>query len=273
MSEAQAIVTPRGRLVGGSFFKPTTTDFEGRPLTDAQGNPTQEYIMQVAFPKSDPLTQTIIDAVNRAASVRGNGTAYPSHAASYAFKIKDGDSTVPDLSGKTPNSKTGWAGHYVVTFKTRFTPNIFRIHGGQYVPMAEAEIKTGDYVKIAASFVDNGNARKPGLYANVNSALFDGPGEAIVSAGANPAAFFGTPAGAPSPTPTPVATPTPAPTPVATPTPAPVLNYAILQPPTPPTPPAGPQFTAAGAALGASYEALIASGWNDELLRANGYIV
>lgn len=264
-AEPQAIVTPRGRLVGGSFFKPNTTDFEGRPLTDSNGNPTQEYIMQVAFPKSDPLTQSIIDAVNRAAAVRGNGTAYPSHAASYAFKIKDGDSTVPDLSGKSPNSKAGWAGHYVVTFKTRFTPNIFRIHGGQYVPMAENEIKTGDYIKIAASFVDNGNARKPGLYANINSALFDGPGEAIVSAGANPAAFFGTPAGAPAA----VATPTPpAPTPAPVPVPAP--NPAILQPP---TPPAGPQFTAAGAALGASYEALIASGWNDELLRANGYIV
>jgi hypothetical protein len=40
-----------------------------------------------------------------------------------------------------------------------------------------------------------------------------------------------------------------------------------------PQPPAGPQLTAAGAATGFSVAQFIASGWTEQAMRAQGYIV
>ena len=104
MSTRTDILTPAARLVQGSLYKPNTTDAEGKPLVNKSGpnigQPRVEFYFAVAIPKGGEQhwSQTAWGAV-----ILGVGReAFPQahQAPTFAWKVKDGDSTVPNRRGK-----------------------------------------------------------------------------------------------------------------------------------------------------------------------------
>ena len=100
MSSLRNITTPVGRLVGGSVFKYRDKDFDGRPLMTRDNKPRVEYVLLVAFPKTDPEVNAMYSEIAAVAqesfpSLFVNGQA----PAGFSFKMTDGDSTIPNAKG------------------------------------------------------------------------------------------------------------------------------------------------------------------------------
>lgn len=306
------ILFPVGRMVEGSLYAPKTTDAEGRPLlikngTDA-GKPRVEYYVGVAIPKT-PGVQHWANEPGWGEKVWAfTHAAWPNGQAQrpdFAFKITDGDSTIPNANGKRPCDREGFAGHWVVRFAGGTQPKIVNRDGTQAITEPNV-VKPGHYVQVYGSVKSNASMQKPGLYMNhriiahsgYGPEIQFGPDAAAVGFGAAPlppgasAVPLGGMATPPAPgaTPPPPAAPSPAPAAVSpspagvpaspVPTPAPnaafVANAAGAPPPPPVThaaPPAAPPArTMTAAANGVAYEAFIAQGWTDEALIASGYM-
>lgn len=283
------ILFPVGRMIGGSVYRaqPELDNFK-KPKLNADGTPKTAFNFGVAIAKQGEQhwSQTPWGA-----QVFGVGAAaHPQHhrSPSYAWKIVDGDSTTPNKAGRIPSEQEGYKGHWIVWFKQSWAPKLVTDKGN--VQLIEPDqIMPGYYVEVFGSVVGNGASPSPGVYLNpqaVNRVAF---GEKLATASVDTSSVgFGAstalPAGA-STTPiggnwTPPATPAAAwqPPVAATPNPAflQVPPVAVLPtPPAPPAPPAppvpaGPVMTAK--AGGATYEAMVAAGWNDAQLREHGYM-
>lgn len=300
-------LTPVGRLVQGDPFEAQTKDQQGKPLMTQGGQPTQKYFIAVAFPKTDAAFGTFYGQMQQAAKAAfphlfdaaGNCT-HPR----FSWKLIDGDGM--DDNGKSNANKEGFAGHWVVKFASTFPPKCF--YAGRYQPHEQIQDKNaiprGFYVRVAGTMEGNGQTLKPGLYMNLNMVELAAEGVRITSgpdagavfgafapalpSGASPLpinsgapvgnAMPGLPASAPAapalpPIPSgaapmaPLAAPGVATSPISPPPALPVTpNPAILATPVP-----ARQLTAA--ANGHTYESLIAGGWTDEMLRANGLML
>lgn len=279
--------SPVGRLVQGDAFEPQLTDQQGKPRVvqsgPRAGQPAPQWFVALAFAKTDPAWppfKALIDAECAQAwpSLFPQGPAGPCVLPTFSNKIIDGDGV--DTTGKSNATKEGFAGHWIVRFTSGFAPKVYKPAGpGAWVEVSDKnEIKRGYYVRVSGTVVTNQNATKPGVHVNVGMVELNGQGVEIVS-GPSAQEAFGAPAALPvgatalpaSATPLPggVAAPVVAPAPVATP-PAP----AVVAPPyTGYMAPPAPAFTMLPAAQGATYEAMIAAGWNDETLVANGMAV
>lgn len=305
MSTRTDILTPAARLVQGSLYKPNTTDAEGKPLVNKSGpnigQPRVEFYFAVAIPKGGEQhwSQTAWGAV-----ILGVGReAFPQahQAPTFAWKVKDGDSTVPNRRGKRPCDSEGFPGHWVLSFSSGYAPGVFRDNGT--VPLTTPDaVKLGDWVQVFGSVGGNGSQTQPGVFLNHSMVNFVATGERIVvgpdaasvgfgvaalpaGATALPPAGAVTAAGAPA-FPAPVAqfpgTPVAA---VAAPlavqphpgflAPAPVGAAMPMPPalPVPAVPPAAPARQMTAKAGGASYEAFIEQGWTDATLVQHGYMV
>lgn len=299
--------SPVGRIVLGSLYTPNTKDAEGKPLVVKNGpnvgQARSNYFFALAVPKGPERhwAETPWGAI-----IWGVGhAAFPQAAASpsFAWKIEDGDSSVPNKRGRKPVDNEGWKGHWILKLSGGFAPKVYKQENGGYVQiLEEGYIKPGYYVEVAVSVDGNGSQSQPGIYLNHSMVCFRafGPeitfGPDVASAGFGQSAL---PAGA-SLTPPPSSLPMPAaavipgasvaapiPAPVAAPLPmvppVPITpNPAFLQGPgAPPAPPAvptvapppasGPRMTAA--ANGVSYQAYLQAGWSDALLISNGLMV
>jgi hypothetical protein len=280
MSNRTDLLTPIGRLVQGSLYEPKTTDAENKPLIyktgPNAGQPRVEYYFALAVPKGTEQhwNQTEwggkIWAVGQAGFPNGQA-----NSPAFAWKITDGDSTIPNRVGKKPCDFEGYAGHWILKFSGGFAPNIYNADGTQQL-LEPNHVNLGDYIQVYGNVADNESQQQPGVYLNHSMVAFAGYGTRIFM-GADPKSVgFGNaplPPGA-SATPLPQgfnpATPTPAPTPPAT---APAPYPQILTPgtpPMPPAPPAAPARVMLPAAQGATYESLIAAGWTDGLLVQHG---
>jgi len=291
-------LTPVGRIVQGDAFEPQTKDMSGAPLLiktgPNAGQPTQRYFIAVAFKKDDPAFATLwaqITAVARAAWPQWFNPQGQCTNPKFSWKMMDGDGV--DDNGKPNNTKEGFAGHWIIKFNSSFPPKCF--YQGRYQPQDVIQdkmaIRRGYFVRVSGTVEGNGNTQKPGLYINLGMIELVAQGPEIVSGPDASAVFGGTPVAAlpagatPLPTPGVPALPgmpaaaVPAPTPApAAPTPAPaaplpvVPNLAFVAGPGAampmPAAPAGPVMTAK--AGGYTYEQLIAGGWTDTTLRANG---
>lgn len=241
-------LTPIGRLVQGDAMTPQTKDQQGAPLTiktgPNAGQPTQRYFIAVAFRKGDPAAEQFIATLRndaRAAWPQWHDATGKCTHPKFSNKITDGDGV--DDNGKPNATKEGFAGHWVVKFSSSYPPKCF--HAGRYQPheqiQSPLEIRRGYFVRVAGGAETNGNAQKPGIYVNLNMIELAAQGPEIVSGPDASAVFGGTPAGAmPA-----GATPLP-------PTGAPAGRVML--------PKAG-NFT---------YEQLVASGWTDATLIAQG---
>ena len=304
-NEKVRILTPKqpiGRLVGGSVSKARDKDADGKPYTiktgPNAGQPTVKYYIALAIPKQGEAHWASTEWGAKVWSV--GHTAFPGIAQNptFAWKIEDGDSTIPNTKGKTNASNPNLRGCWVLHMTTSLPIKACNADGSAAIN--PEQIKCGYYVQVSIMCQGNSSTQKPGVYLNPEAVALAGIGDEIVQGLDTAAVGFGggvLPAGASAPpnllTGAPAAPAAPG---VAVPAPAayvppvaaavapPPPNVAILAPPpvpgvavappAPPAPPAapvGPQLTVKAA--GFTYAQLIGAGWTDATLRQNGMMV
>ena len=297
------VLFPSGRVVQGDLYKAQDKDGDGKPLVvksgPNQGKPTVKYFFAVAIPKTAGKPHWANEEWGAKIWALGHST-WPNgqaQAPTFAWKIEDGDSTIPNKKGKKNAEREGFPGHWVVNFSSGFAPRIYNSDGS--AALAEpGYVKPGHYVQVLGSVDSNRSDMNPGMYINHVLVAFQGFGPEIHSGpdaaavgfgkGPAPAGMTATPVGgltppAPAPAPAPAvvappanvappAAPVAAPAPVQTAvTPAPAM---IAPPPAPAAPvaaPAGPVMTAK--ANGATWASMVAAGWTEDAARQHGYIV
>lgn len=310
------LLTPVGRLVMGSLYKPQTTDAEGRPLvvkTGPQaGQPRKDYFFALAIAKAGeqhwahtPWGKLIYETA--VASFPGGQTQSPS----FAWKVVDGDSAVPNKRGVAPRTREGYPGHWVLSFSSGFPPKIYNADGTQAITDPDA-VKLGYYVQVEGTVAGNDSLQQPGVFLNHRMVALAAYGPEIVTGPDPKSVGFGQgvalPAGASA---VPLAGFTPPVTPGALPPLPGAGGAAVPALPTLPgaqasAPGALPQLTPAAASMmppssvpavpvvphpgflavpaapvrqltpaaqGATYEQLIAAGWTDALLVQNGLMI
>lgn len=284
--------SPVGRLLMGSLYKPQTTDAEGHPLVIKSGpnagQPKVQYFFAVGFPKNPGETHwgqtpwgATIWKVGHEAFPAGQADA-----PTFAWKIVDGDSQVPNRKGIKPCDREGYPGNWVVSFSSGFAPKIYNKDGS--APIVEPDaVKLGYFVQVNADVDGNNSQQQPGVFINHSMVALSAYGPEIYVGPDPTTAGFGAaalPAGAMA-APAPAFTPPAAPIPAATAVPSfPVPTFAppaaAAPPPMPqaaPNPaflavpqiPAAPVHQMLPAANGATYEQMIQAGWNDALLVAH----
>jgi hypothetical protein len=311
---ALELMLPVGRLVGGSLVKAKTEDWEGRPLViktgPNAGQPRSTFDFAIAIPKNGvanwwetPWGQQVFALAQKA--FPGGQTQRPD----FAWKITDGDSTIPNLSQKRPCDQDGYPGHWVIWLSSSWAPKTLNAQGTATID--PEKIKLGNCVEAYVEVASNGEQAKAGLYWNHRFVAFSGPHrDGEISVGPDPTTLgFGnaprpafvsdmpvggvTPAqagvaaaAAPGSVPTPVmpgsvpgavhgalpAMPGSVPTPVQ-PNPAMTAGVVAGPPGTVAAPPAAKELTPAGqAALGGTYAQAIAAGWSDAQLIQHGHM-
>jgi hypothetical protein len=284
--------TPTGRLVGGSPSKPRDiTDNQGKPVLHDKGpdigKVKQEYSFAVAIPKTPGCSHWAQEAWGKGIWELAH-TSWPAGEAQrpdFSWKITDGDSTIPNKAGRKPADQQGYPGNWVIWFSGMLPPRLYTLIGVNEATLLvnPEEMKPGYYVQVRGSTRSNGPSQSPGMYMNHSMVCLIAYGQEIVfgpdvkdagfGGGPLPAGASTTPVGNFSPPPVPGNVPAPG---AATPIPAVpvpgaattvvVPNAAVLQPP----PPAR-QLTEK--AQGATYEQLIAAGWDDAKLIQNGLML
>lgn len=308
------ITSPVGRFVAGNLYKPNDKDFDGKPLVvktgPNAGQPRVNYFIALAIPKGP---ETHWSQTEWGAKIWALGhQAFPQAAQrpDFAWKIEDGDSTIPNKRNRRPCDQEGYARNWILKFSGGFAPKAYFQEGTAWVQNLQIDaIKPGYYIQVGFAVDENGQQANPGVYLNYEAVAFrgfgaeinNGPdvtqmgfGSAPLPAGASavplaatlPAlpAYAGpqTAPAAPAPPPVPVY-PNPAflqvPAPNPTPAPAAAQYYPpqIIAPVGPGAPPAPPvpsnirQMTAKAGNL--SYQAYIGGGWSDAQLVAEGLML
>ena len=255
------ILFPIGRLIGGSVSKlKQRTEQDGKtPKFNRDGTPAMQLSFGVAIPKTQARWQDEVWG----ATVFGIGkAAFPQMHVSpaFAWKCIDGDSVIPNKSGKVPSTMAGHTGNWVIWFSQGWAPKLVTADGATELP-AEKFVP-GYYVQVYADVSGNGAVapNTPGVYMNPVAVALAGEGEVIATDVDTKAVGFG---GALPPGATPVTAAVAA---FAAPAPAPITpNPSFMAPP--------PVHQMTAAANGATYEAFIAQGWDDASMRAAGYMV
>lgn len=261
MSEALTLRSPIGRLVMGSLYTPETKDFNGKPLTDAEGKPKVEYWIKLAVAKAGEThwnqttwgQQIWNEAVKAFPDGRFNNRQF-------SWKVVDGDSTEVNQKGVKPCDIEGYPGHWILSFKTKYAPTLCNVDGSLFT-MPEGAIKTGYFIQVYGSISANVAQVNAGMFLNFSHVAFIGYGAEIHRRNVDPTTIgFGgaLPAGC-SPVPVGVASHQAAPAPAAPPVPP---HTAILNP-----------KTMTPKANGLTYEAYKTAGWTDEQLIQNGMML
>ena len=178
------LLTPVGRMVAGSMYKPNTTDYQGNPLTiktgPNAGQPRQEYFFAIAIAKAGEQhwSQTEWGQVIAQAGFSGFPNGEAQNRQDFAWKITDGDSQQPNRNNVAPCSKEGYPGHWVLGFSSSFAPKLYNADGTQQLTEPDA-IKCGYFIQVSGSVEANGNTNNPGVYLNHNMVALAGYGEEI----------------------------------------------------------------------------------------------
>lgn len=269
--------TPVGRMVMGSLYNPQTTDAEGKPLVIKSGpnagQPKVQYFFALAIPKTGEQhwSQTPWGAsiwkVGHEAFPQGQA-----NAPSFAWKIVDGDSTVPNRTAKKPCDREGYPGNWVLSFSSGFAPKIYNKDGTAAIIEPDA-VKLGYFIQVNGDVDGNASSQQPGVFLNHSMVALSAYGPEIHVGPDASTAGFGTaplPAGAMATPPASFAPPVAPVAPASFAPPVPNMippNPAFLA--VPPIPPA-PAHVMLPPAGGATYEQMIGAGWTDALLVANG---
>jgi len=199
------ITTPVGRLVAGHpmIGHPNKDSKTGLPKMQADGiTPSVSFYCGLAIAKG---AETHWSQTEWGQKIYAEGVAsWPGGehgAATFAWKITDGDSAVPNKKGKKPCEKEGFPGHWIINASNGFP--IKSYHRGMFDPTQQIQtkeaIKCGDYGRLAISVKGNNPSESPGVYLNpsmfelyqagvliVTESAAD-PSEAFAEAGAMPA--------------------------------------------------------------------------------------
>lgn len=162
-----------GRLVGGHplVAHPSMDRKTGLQKTFKDGSLMTEVYFAAAIPKNGeqnwnqtPWGQQIY-AEAQAAWPNGEYGA-----PTFAFKIIDGDSQIPNKRGKKPCDREGWPGHWILNCGTVLPAMVKCHHVGKYSPHEQIqdrnEIKTGDYCRVVLQVKGNDSTDSPGIYLN-----------------------------------------------------------------------------------------------------------
>lgn len=183
MSTKQELLTPAGRLVMGSLYKPNDKDAEGKPLVVKSGpnagQPRVDYYFALAIPKAGE--QHWAHTAWGQMLYKVGATAFPQahQAPTFAWKVKDGDSTIPNRKGKRPCDQEGFPGHWVLSFSSGYPPKVFRESGTLPMPEVDA-VNLGDWVQVYGSVDGNGSQSQPGIFLNHSMVNLVGYGQRIV---------------------------------------------------------------------------------------------
>lgn len=211
LKKSDNLATPVGRLVMGHPSRPRTTNDKGEPLVyktgQQKGQPRSEYFLALAIPKGAEAQQPN-GAFNWAHTPWGSviyraGCEFLAHAPqlpTFAWKVQDGDSTVPNKRGRRNCDTEGFPGCWVLFFSGSMPPKLCDNKGVQ-TPEAQIEgyIKTGYFVQVGFNCVGNESTESPGVYLNPLAVSLAGYGAEIFSGVDTQALGFGAaplPAGA-----------------------------------------------------------------------------
>ncbi len=256
------ILTPVGRLVMGSLYKPSTKDADGNPLVYKSGanagQPRVQYYLHLAVPK-DGRDWKQTEWGSAIHSVAASAFPQAHKSPSFAFKVVDGDDTTPDMKGKRNVDREGFPGNWILKFGGTYAPKAYREDNGAYVLVTEPDfIVPGYYVQISGTVDGNGSNTKPGLYLNPSMVAFAAFGPKITFGPDANSVGFGKsplPAGAMQ-------------TPPASSAPLPPSDV-----PAPPPPASAGERQMTAKAKGSSYQAFRTAGWTDENLIAQGFML
>lgn len=313
------LLLPPGRLVSGSVHEAQTKDADNKPIVyktgDKAGQPAKRWYFALAIPKTPGLGHWAHEAWGALIWARGHADFPQGNAQlpSFAWKIEDGDSTVPNKKMKKNCDREGFPGCWIIRMQSMVEPKTYTTMGQPAGNPARAidatQIKTGYFVEVFVGIDGNDDVgRNPGLFINPSMVNLIGFGTEIVGGPDVSQAGFGAaaaPAGAslappanfnpntapaapvapapvsapPAPVSAPPAPVAPAPVPTAAPpAPVPVQAQPAILPAVPPPPaPApvapAPGFTMTAKANGITRESYLASGWTDDLLRQHGMML
>lgn len=281
MANREELLTPTGRLVQGSLYVPNTKDAEGKILVfktgDKIGQPRTDFYIAIAVKKTNEThwSQTEWGKKIWAAGHKGfpNGQA---DSPSFAWKIIDGDSTIPNRRGTIPANCDGFAGCWILKFNGSQAPTLLTLDSNNKTKslLEKDAIKPGDFIQIQGNVSDNESLQQPGVFLNHNMICFRGHGERIILGVDPDSVGFGNdqlPQGASLQPVGNFTTPS-----VAIPLPVPIANIAAPAPVTPypeirmPPVPAPVQSKVMGPAAQGTYEQYVTMGWTDAQLIQQG---
>ncbi len=205
MADALQILLPPGRIIMGDVCKGSDKDSKGVPRTvksgPNKGQQVTQYFIGVAIPKAGEQAwwQTAWGQQIMAVGQQGFPNFFQNPA--FAWKIEDGDSTVPNKSNRRMCDAEGAPGHWVLKFSSQFAPPVYQQPSpGVFEQVNQPGlIKTGWWIQVHASVKSNGSAESPGIYLNQQMVLFvkqdkeitSGPDAATAFAGATVATLPG----------------------------------------------------------------------------------
>jgi hypothetical protein len=178
--------------------KPVTDENNVAKLQKDGVTPRMQTFLAFAIPKAGEQSWA---ATPWGQQINGVGaTAWPngeSQAPTFAWKITDGDSQVPNRNGKKPCDTEGFPGHWIIKASTELSgPRCFNF--GKYQPHEQIKtagaIKCGDYARLVINVKGNDatGTQVPGIYINPDLFELYRAGVEIVSeAGADPTTTLG----------------------------------------------------------------------------------
>src|SRR5690348_16611688 len=129
MSKKEELLTPVGRLVRGSLYNGSSVDMNNQPRVyktgPNAGQPRIDFFFAVALKKglerhwAETPWGAGIWKVGHAGFHQGQA-----NSPTFAWKIKDGDHTVPHKSGIRACDHEGYTGHWVLDFSSAFAPAV-----------------------------------------------------------------------------------------------------------------------------------------------------
>lgn len=191
------ILFPVGRMVQGDLYKANDKDADGNPLVFKHGpdvgKPRIEYYFAVAYAKDGrQWWETEWGQKIFAAGTAGfpNGQ---SQSPTFAWKVKDGDSTIPNKKGKRNCDRVGFPGHWIVPFSSGFPPDVYDAKGSVQLnrPDQIGMVKNGYFVQVFGNVAGNGSDNQPGVFLNYKMVAFAYGGEEISSGPDASAVGFG----------------------------------------------------------------------------------
>jgi hypothetical protein len=168
-----------GRFVGGSCYTGKTVNDKGEPLTYGsgakKGQPRTDYSVGIALRK----TQGHWAQEPWGAPIWAEGhAAWPNGQAQrpdFAWKIVDGDSTIPNKKGVRPCDREGYPGHWVLWFSGTDAPPVAVAVSGPAQWNNQPDVcMPGDYIEIKGSVVSNESDQTAGVYLNIGAVCLRG---------------------------------------------------------------------------------------------------
>ena len=132
-TQSLQVLFPVGRFVQGSMYKAQDKDFTtGQPRVYPAGHakagqPKISYFFAVAFPKTPGVGHWAAEEWGKPIWAYGH-QSWPqgqAQAPTFAWKIEDGDSAVPNKAGRKNCDREGFPAHWIVNFSSSFAPKLY----------------------------------------------------------------------------------------------------------------------------------------------------